>query len=422
MLTTLASVASLLLSYGLLLLGNGLFTTLLGVRTKLEGFPTEMVGAIVAGYFVGFLLGALFTVRVIAGVGHIRAFAAFASVMSVSALIPVLWIDPLVWLVTRLVAGYSMAGMITVTESWLNERADNETRGRVFSFYMITNFLAAGCGQLLLPLADPGEFQLFSVASIVFSLALVPVLLTRATSPTPVTPQPVRLGQIYRTSPLGLAGAMSAGLVNATFYGLGPVFAHGIGLSTTYISLFMASAIMGGLVFQWPVGRLSDRLDRRRVLTMAAALTALACTAIVMVATAPVSKWLFAASVLYGGFSFTIYSVSAAHANDFSPPDRLVQTTSGLLIAYGVGASCGPLLAAAVMGRVGPPGLFVFSAAVNVALALFAVGRMFSGRIPARAERTRFQALPAGHLTSQELYTALKDARDRDIARLSGHF
>lgn len=421
MLTTLASVASLLLSYGLLLLGNGLFMTLLGVRTKLEGFSTEIIGAIAAGYFAGFLIGALFAVRVVAGVGHIRAFAAFASIMSISALAPVLWVDPLVWLVTRLVSGYSMAGMITVTESWLNERASNETRGRVFSFYMITNFLAAGCGQFLLLLGDPAAFELFSVASIVFSLALVPVLLTRATGPAPITLHPVRLREIYRTSPLALAGALSAGLVNATFYGLGPVFAYGIGLSTPEISLFMASVILGGLLLQWPVGRLSDRVDRRRVLTTMATLTALACAAVVTV-TGGEPLWLFAAAALYGGLSFTIYSVSAAHANDFSPRDRLVQTTSGLLIAYGVGASAGPILAAMVMGRVGPGGLFLFSAGINVLLALYGVRRMVRGRSPLRARRTPFRALPGGQMTSQELYAAMKDARDRDIARLSGHF
>ncbi|MFW6041854.1 MAG: MFS transporter, partial [Guyparkeria sp.] len=171
MLGTLASVAALLLSFGLLVLANGLFTTLLGIRTRIEGFPTEQTGFIMAGYFAGLLGGGLLAVRVVSAVGHIRAFAAFASIMSVTALLHPLLVNPVSWFGMRLVSGFCMAGMIMVTESWLNERASNVNRGRLLSFYMITNFLAAGSGQLVLPLADPGGFVLFSVASILFSFA-----------------------------------------------------------------------------------------------------------------------------------------------------------------------------------------------------------------------------------------------------------
>jgi len=418
-LRTVASVASLLLSYGLLLLANGLFSTLLGVRTQIEGFATEVVGGIVAGYFLGFLAGALLAVRVVAAVGHIRAFAAFASVMSVTALLHVLWVDPLGWFVLRLGAGYCMAGMIMVTESWLNERATNRTRGQVFSLYMVTNYFAAGCGQFLLPLADPGEFHLFSAASILFSLALIPVLLSRASAPMPVTPHPTRLAALYRTSPMALAGALAAGLVNASFFGLAPVFAHAIGLSVGQISVLMGSAILGGLTLQWPVGWLSDRLDRRQVLTGVAVLTALAC-ALIATLTSQGGAALYAAVTLYGGLSFTLYSLSAAHANDFAPADKLIQTTSGLLIVYGLGASTGPVLAALAMGHAGPRGLFLFSAAVNILLAVYAVHRMGQRASRPRGARTPYPNLPGSQLTVEELYTAMRDARDRDLARLSG--
>ncbi len=184
-LATVRSVFSLLLSYGLLLLANGLFGTLLGVRSQIEGFGTEVVGLIMAAYFLGLLQGALRATTVVAAVGHIRAFAAFASVMSVTALLHVVVVDPIVWCVLRFASGFCMAGMILVTESWLNARSTKRTRGKVMALYMITNYFSAGCGQFLLTVADPGQFQLFSIASIIFSLALVPVLLTRSTAPKP---------------------------------------------------------------------------------------------------------------------------------------------------------------------------------------------------------------------------------------------
>ncbi len=421
MLKIVRSVASLLLSYGLLLFANGLFGTLLGVRTQIEGFSTEVVGVIMAGYFLGLLLGALHAVRIVAGVGHIRAFAAFASLTSISALAHVLWIDPIAWFMMRLMSGFCMAGMVMVTESWLNERATRETRGRVLSLYMITNYFAAGSGQYLLPLADPGEFHLFSVASIIFSLALVPVLLTRAVAPLPVQHHPMNFRELYRTAPLGLVGAFCAGIVNATFYGMGPVFAHGIGLSITATSTFMASVILGGLVLQWPVGRLSDRVDRRRVLAGVAMATALACMGIVLTE-GRTQAWLFTAGVIYGGLSFTIYSLSAAHANDFCTADKLVQTASGLLVAYGVGASGGPVLAATLMGQVGPQGLFIFNAIVVALLGLFGIHRIRRRAPRSIEEQSPYIALPGAQFASEELYTAVRDQMDKDLARMAGRF
>ena len=182
------SVASLLASYGLLMVANAMFGTLLGLRSKLEGFSTEVTGVIMAGFFIGMLLGALYAVRVVASAGHIRSFAAFASIMSVAVLAHVLIIDPVAWFILRAVTGFCMAGMVMIVESWLNERSTNATRGRVLSLYMITNYLGAGSGQFLITIANPDGFQLFSVASIIFSIALVPILLTRATVPRPSAP------------------------------------------------------------------------------------------------------------------------------------------------------------------------------------------------------------------------------------------
>ena len=416
MLDTIRTIFALLLSYGLLLLANGLFNTLIGVRTALEGFSTGLIGIISACHFVGLLVGARFAVVVVWRVGHIRAFAVFASLMSITALVPVLWINPYFWMVLRLGTGFCMAGMIMVTEAWLNTRADRSNRGQVMSLYMITNYLAVGCGQLLLNLADPADFYLFSIASIIFSLALVPVLLTQAQAPvlTPLTRLP--LAQLWATSPLGVAGATVAGLVNATFYGLGPVFAQQVGLTIGQTSLFMASAILGGLVLQWPVGRLSDRVDRRIVLTLMVMLVALACLGVVA-ASHSGAHWLYGVGAVYGGLSFTLYSIANAHTNDYADPDQRVQTAGGLLIAYGVGAIAGPLIAATVMTRFGAPSLFYYSATVCTGLAGFALLRMVLRPAVPKDRRRPLILLPGGQFTYGQLQAALRRQIERGRSR-----
>lgn len=420
MLKTLASVASLLAGHGMLLLGNGLFGTLLGVRTTLEGFATETTGVIMAGYFIGILLAALSATRVVISVGHVRAFAAFASIMSVSALAHALIVHPVAWFVLRLLSGYCMAGMAMVTESWLNERATSETRGQVLSIYMITTYLGAGVGQFLLIAGNPSRFELFSIASILFSLALVPILLSRAKAPAPVSAARFSLRQLYAVSPLGVLGCVCAGLGNSAFYGMGPVFAKDIGLPLAGVSTFMAATILGGMAMQWPVGRLSDALDRRSVLTGVAILTGVV-SLIIAVFAGPSPALLYAMGVVYGGLSFTIYSLSVAHANDFVEPKHLVQASGALVLAYGLGASAGPVLASTLMGQVGPEGLFVYTAVTCGAFGAFAFYRMSRRAAKPKAEQARFVPLTAAAPTSKLLYnTARRDAMDRDLARMVG--
>ena len=372
-----------------------------------------------AAYFLGLLQGALRASNIVAAVGHIRAFAAFASVMSVTALLHVVIVDPIVWCVLRFASGFCMAGMIIVTESWLNARSTKRTHGKVMAFYMITNYFSAGCGQFLLTIADPGKFQLFSVASIIFSLALVPVLLTRSTAPKPPRRDPLNLRELWRTSPLGLLGSFCAGMVNASFYSLAPIFALALGFGIGGTSTFMASVIFGGLLLQYPVGHLSDRMDRRVVLTMVVLATSVACVAIVMVSEWSPS-WIYLAGAVYGAFSFTVYSLCVAHANDFASTDKLVQTASGLLTAYGFGAFLGPIIAASFMGRLGPEGLFVMSALVSGFLGGFAIFRMRRRLSPSKEHRARIITMPGGQFTSGEMYATMRNAMDRDLAGMSG--
>jgi len=410
------SVASLLMSFGLLIIANGMFFTLLSIRGKLEGFSTETIGFIMAGQFVGLLIGAIYALKVVRGVGHIRAFGTFASILSVAVLTHILVINPVVWFALRIVSGFCMAGMVMVCESWLNERAENNTRGQIFSLYMMINYFGGGLGQFVLTIADPAEFQLFVIASIIFSLALVPVLMTGASAPRPVSPQRMSFRELYGISPLGVIGTMCAGMVNATMNSMGPVFAAESGLRLAEISTFMAAAIMGGMVLQFPVGRWSDRWDRRSVLLIMATGSALAAGAILQAGGREV-YWLIAGGAVFGSFCFTIYPLAAAQINDLADPAKLAQISSGLLIAYGTGAVCGPIIASQLMGEFGPRGMFFFIATVTGGLALFVVWRMFRRN---RSVKSKATYLPLGGwgLSSKQFYTstlrALRGTRNGD--------
>ena len=409
--STLSAVFSLLLSYGLLLLANGLFGTLLGVRSQVEGFSADLVGVIVAGYFFGLLCGGVFAGKIVARVGHIRSFAAFASLMSVSALLHPMWISVGGWIVLRMLSGFCMAGLIMVTESWLNTRASNQNRGRVLSFYMATNYFAAGCGQFLFALGDPSQFQLFSLASVIFSLALIPVLLTRAKAPVMTTTIRMPLISLYRLAPLGVVGVFCAGLINASVFGLGPVFAVNMGLSETSLSVFMATIIMSGILLQLPMGHLSDRIGRGPLLVVIPLIIALAAFAMTQVVE---FRLMLLIVGVFGAFLFTIYSLSAATVNDLASGDQRIQVAGGLLITYGAGASIGPIIAGQFMELMGAQGLFAYYTLVSLLLALFATVKRRRDGSPDK--RKPFVAVPATQATSNQLYlSAHAEAPDKVV-------
>ena len=413
MFKTLGTVVSLLLSYGLLLLANGLFSTLLGVRTQVEGFSPTLVGFIVAAYFSGLLLGGLFAGRVVTRVGHIRSFAAFASLMSVSALLFPIFVTPVAWMILRMLGGFCMAGMIMVTESWLNEAASNKTRGQILSFYMITNYFAAGCGQFLLTAGDPSQYHLFSLASILFSLALLPVLLTRAKAPVPVHSKRMHVWTLYRIAPLGVFGVFCCGLVNSSIHGLSPVYATNMGFSEAQLSTFMAAIIMSGLFLQLPIGHLSDRIGRGPLLVYIPVLVALA--AIWMVFAVEYALILIGAMV-FGAFVFTLYSLAAATANDMVTANQRVQVAGALLITYGAGAVTGPIVAGQFMGVLGPQGLFFYFALISLLLSAFAIFKRRRDGSPDK--RKPFVAVPATQSTSSQLYLSAHDETPEHVTEL----
>ncbi len=267
------SVSTLMASVAVLLMGNGLLGTLIPVRANLEAFSGIDIGILGSFYFVGFTLGCVTGPLLIARVGHIRTYLAFVAVAAIAALVHVLATDVWVWWLTRATTGFSFSVLFIVIESWLNERSDNETRGTVLSIYMVINLTVLMLGQLMLTLADPRSFSLFVVAAILFLLAALPVAMTRAQSPNPIPVVWPRLMRLYRVSPVGAVVCFAVGLANGAFWSIGPLFPMDRGFGTPGIAFFMSAVVLGGAIGQWPLGRLSDTVDRRYVI-LAAALSA----------------------------------------------------------------------------------------------------------------------------------------------------
>ena len=375
MLSIFRTISALLVAVVLFGLANGLFFTLLGIRMSAEGVSSGLIGLVGSAYFAGMLAGTLFCERVIRRVGHIRAFTVFAAVSAVAAILHPLLPDAWVWMLLRAAMGFAMAGYFMIAESWLQFEATNQTRGRTFALYILSHTLGAGLGPLLIIVADPAGWQLFAIATILYSVALLPVALTTMSNPDLGAATRFGIRDLYAISPVAVVGSFAIGLSVSAFSTMGPVYAERIGLSAVVISLFMAAPRLGGIVMQYPVGMLSDRFDRRHVM-IAFTLATAAVAAVFAGAGATLPLALLALSCLFGAASQPIYSIVVAHANDYVEPHDFVAATAGLLFAHGVGASIGPSLAAGAMGWFGPGGLFAYVAAVLVGFAAFIVYRM----------------------------------------------
>ena len=348
MLQAIVPLSALFFGLALLLIGLGLQGTLLPVRATMEQFTALEIGLMGTAYFAGFVTGCLRTSYLVRAVGHIRVFAALVGMVSAIPLLHALAVGPLVWLILRAITGFCMAGVYLVIESWLNERTPNRYRGGILAFYTSLNLVAITLGQLLLPLYDPGRFELFVIASVMVSLAAVPVALSTSPSPAPITSVSLRFMRIITHSPSGVAGCAVAGLVSGAFWTLGPVFALKAGLNVTEVSLFMSVIVMGGAFGQLPLGYLSDRHDRRKVLLGALATACVAGVAMYLTAVYE-SAFLYIPAFFYGAASFPIYAVAVSHVNDRISGEDFVETSSGLLLAHGLAAAGGPLIASLVM-------------------------------------------------------------------------
>jgi MFS family permease len=391
--TALKPVLALLVAVALLLMGNGLQGTLLPLRAQLEAFGALQLGALGSAYFAGFALGCVACPRFVSAVGHIRAFTGLSAVAAAVVLAHALLITPLAWLPLRAVTGFCLAGLYVVMESWLNAAATNESRGTVLSLYTTLNLTVITGGQLIVAVADPQSFVPFALAAMLISLAGVPLAFT-ASSPPPA-PAAVRLrpGRLYRRSPVALVGCFAVGVANGPFWTLGPAYGVANGLDLDGVALFMALTVLGGAIGQWPLGRLSDRVDRRWTILagcLGAALAAAVMTAVGLYA----PHGLLYAAFAFGLFAIPLYALCVAHANDFTEPPEFVETAGGLLLASALGSALGPALAGVMMAQVGTAGLYATTACVHVLFAGFVAWRMGRRRALLPDERPAFVAVP----------------------------
>ncbi len=412
MIRTLASLGALFSSMGILLLGGGLLGTLLALRMGLEGVPSQIIGLVMACYSVGFVLATLVSARIIQAVGHIRCFAAFAALASVSALMHGLFFDPWLWAAMRILFGFSVASLYMVTESWLNDRTPREYRGQVLSFYVIVTSLALGSGQFLLGIWDVSGYQLFSLAAILLASALVPVALAQISSPEIRPTRRVGLRQLYDISPLGTYTAFASGIINGGFFALGPVFAAAIGFGANAVATFMGSAILGGLFLQYLIGRMSDRHDRRLVISIVTAVVALLSLAMAMIHAVPLWVVIVLAG-LWGGFNFTVYALGLALAHDFMESDERVPASATLLLTHGVGMIIGPVVLAQVMGAFGEESLFFGFAVMAATVTVFGWYRARVGESILVEDQEQYQSAPQS-LVSTPLSVALDPQAEDD--------
>jgi MFS family permease len=377
---TLATLAALLLGFGLLQLGNNLQGTLLAVRGGLEAFSPTQVGLIGSGFSIGLVLGSLTAGTLIQSVGHIRTFAALAALASASALLHVMLVHPVAWIGFRMVTGLCFAGLLMSVESWLNASATPAVRGQILGIYSMTGLIAAVGGQMLLPLADPGGFMLFACVSLIISIALVPVALSKSQAPAEMEARTrANLPHLYRQSPFGLVAAFLCGISTGAFYALGPLYAQQAGFADQGIALFMACAILGAFATTWPLGFLSDRMDRRRLIIIVALLSALLLAAMMLFLPQGVAPgWVFFLVFAFGGVVLPTYGIVVAHVNDSVHPTEFIAASGGLLIVQGSGMALGPVLGGAMMeamGRNGLPWLVVLAQGLVAAWGAYRISR-----------------------------------------------
>jgi MFS family permease len=392
MLGALLPVRSLLLATFMLMGGGGFLGTMISIRLEQAQVTALLIGLVATSYFAGLTLGSVRAERIIARVGHIRAFVVFVSVYSATSLIYAFHRDPALWTALRFVDGFCMAGVYVCVESWLNERSDLRTRGAVLAGYMIALYSGQGLGQFLINLGEAESAMPFMAGSVLLSLSIIPVALTRILQPTISERIPLSMRRLYAVSPLGVVGATVNGIMLGAFYALGAVHVRRLGMDVSDAALFMSAVIMGGVVLQWPLGLLSDLFDRRRVIV-----GCFAAAFFLAAALATFGESVFALMTLgvaFGGVAFALYPLSVAHTNDHLSSEERVGASGGLVLAYSVGAALGPLAGAAAMDATGDIGLFGFIALSAAGAALFAAWREWRG-VPVPSGRQQpFQTLP----------------------------
>ncbi|MFT5397089.1 MAG: MFS family permease [Gammaproteobacteria bacterium] len=347
MLPLIIPIGALLLGVALLLLGNGLLNTLLALRGSIEGYDDSLMGLIMSGYFVGFFMGTFAAMPLINRIGHIRAFAFCAALTSCMSLLHVLFVNPYVWMLLRVMTGALLVTLYTVIESWLTAQTTKELRGRVFAIYMVVNLGALTIAQQLLRLDTSFSFVLFALAAMLISVSLAPVTITRLAQPIISNAPRLKFKTIYALAPIAVIGSALSGLAMGGFWGMAAIYANHAGLDVAGVATFISCAILGGALFQYPMGRYSDKHDRRKVLAVITLFASFA--AILLAVLSHYGAWILFAVAIYGGLTFTVYPVIVAHLADHLEPENMLSGVSGLLLLYGIGAALGPALAGQLM-------------------------------------------------------------------------
>ncbi|MEO9275207.1 MFS transporter [Marinomonas sp. 5E14-1] len=405
MIQVLSTVWALLLGIVLLMLGNGMHFTLIGLRGGIEGFSAASLAVIASGYYIGFLSGARFTPRLIRRVGHVRVFAALGSFMSAGLISFPLLTDIWAWAIIRMLVGFCMAGIYVVAESWLNDAATNETRGKVLSAYMIAQTLGIIGAQGLLTLGDAATSVLFICASILVSISFAPILLSVALVPAVEVSKPMPLKRLFKGSPLGTVGIFLLGGIYAAQSGMGAVFGSQIGLTPNTIALFVAMLFAGALFMQYPIGWISDRMDRRQLIFGASCIGGTSCFFGLFTGN---ELWpLMAAAFISGGMTAPLYALFLAYTNDSLEADEMPAASGGLVFTFGLGAIIGPLLIGWAMQVLGPSAFWLVIGVTFSGIAVYALRCMTQQGdiVPVEETDSYLGVLPTASLVTVEAAT-----------------
>jgi len=379
---------ALFTGYGILMIAHGLQGNLLGVRSVIEEFSYIATGIMMSGYFVGYFTGAIAVPRFVGKVGHISVFAAFASMASLSILIHAVFVDPIVWIFGRFLTGFSIIGIFIVVESWLNDRASNRSRGQVLSIYMLISFLGLALGTLLLNFSSPEKYEPFILISLLLSIASIPILLTKRVAPKFRKISGIKIKELYRISPFGTFGMFCTGFIHSAIFTLGAVYAATMNFTIYEISLLLFLITSSGAIFQWPIGFLSDRHDRRVIIIFCAFVGAIFCILSISASGSSLENMYLASSIgvdkimffiyvfFYAGMALPLFSLNLTYVNDYIPKEKFVAAGAGLQIIFGLGAMGGPILASVLMYRLGSNGFFIYLFIFHIAIVLFGMYRI----------------------------------------------
>jgi len=407
MLTHLLPIRSLLLGTALLLIGNGLLSTLIALRGSLEGFSDQLIGLMGSAYFVGFLLGTFTIPSLIRNIGHIRAFTFLAAAMAATVLLHSLIVHPWVWLALRVLTGMALVGIYTIIESWLNSRTEPASRGFVLGVYTVANMCAMALAQQFLHLASPAEFVLFSLAAVMVCFSVLPLASTRQPQPVVHAVPKLSLKALWKAAPVAANASILSGLVQGSFWSIMPLYATRMGFDAGGVAMLMTATILGGAVLQLPLGRLSDKVDRRLVLGLSTALATLAAIGIAFLG--EIQYALLGGAFMFGGMMFALYPIAIAHLVDHLSSEDFLSGNVGMLLLHGLGAIAGPVITGLLMSQIGPLGLPVYFAAILAPFTVYVLLRVRRARDHIVEEPAQFVPMERTSTEAMEMAAAAEE-------------